>query len=531
MNSLSTNSLDDSQNQPHSHLPLPQRILSTITLCNPLLLLSPICLLYGIYRAVTAPNLFAGDSPNTIFNFVALALYVLAVCVTATLLARKRIIPDTTMLLLLHALLFVSPFILIAHGVFLGGDLAEVLGWGGMSCGLAQLYILRRRLPETYLSRPLLIGGVFILAINFAAPLLFRSGLDNARNDNEVWGTVAPYAWNLVLPLLAAWLNVLPARNGATLWSRNWFSIVIYSLWLAGTSIQLWTIAYVDDRALHAHQFTAVAWVLAWTLLRRAQLFPEPLANRFEQFTPGAAVVMPILGALAGLDLNIACALLFLNIPLSILARARIPFLAIASASLVGAACCMPLNWMHSLIPQTDRPQFIAMILAAIVLGGMAILRDSRAGVIAAFALAISLAQFTSASAAAIFNATVLFLFLHQLRWNRIGVGESAVLFALGVSWMIESSLLESHGQNICAACMVATIVTTVALRNASLGQVTSLIPPVCSIFVLLIHPAHVSAHAVAKAPSGALAIFTGFILLAAGAWHSARRAPVKIDP
>src|SRR5437870_8978485 len=105
------NSLDETQ-------PLWRRVGAAVIVCNPLLLLSPMCLLYGIYKAVMAPSLFAGDSANTIFNFIALAAYVLLVCVTSTLLARKRIIPDATMLLLLHALLFVAPFILIAHGVF-----------------------------------------------------------------------------------------------------------------------------------------------------------------------------------------------------------------------------------------------------------------------------------------------------------------------------------------------------------------------------------------------------------------------------
>src|SRR3954468_20701551 len=129
---------------------LPRRIASAIIVCNPLLLLSPMCLLYGIYRAVTAPNLFAEDAANTIFNFIALGLYVLMVCVTSTLLARKRIIPDATMLLLLHALLFVAPFILIAHGVFLEGQLASGLGWTGVGLGLAQLWMLRRQLPDSF---------------------------------------------------------------------------------------------------------------------------------------------------------------------------------------------------------------------------------------------------------------------------------------------------------------------------------------------------------------------------------------------
>src|SRR5436305_13725164 len=102
----------DSQNS----LSLPARMAASVMVCNPLLLLSPLCLLYGIYRAVVAPNLFATDTENTIFNFIALACYVLMVCVTSTLLARKRIVPDTVMLLILNGLLFVAPFILIAHG-------------------------------------------------------------------------------------------------------------------------------------------------------------------------------------------------------------------------------------------------------------------------------------------------------------------------------------------------------------------------------------------------------------------------------
>lgn len=509
---------------------LPRRIASAVMVCNPLLLLSPMCLLYGIYRAVTTPNLFAGDSANTLFNFVALTLYVLMVCVTSTLLARKRIIPDTTMLLLLHALLFVSPFILIAHGVFLEGDLAAVLGWGGLGCGLAQLWILRHKLPETYLSRSLQIGGALILGASFAAPMVFRAGLDNARNDNEVWGTVAPYAWNLALPFLAAWINLLPTRNGSIIWSRNWFPFTIYTLWLSGIAIQLWTIAYVDDRSLHAYQFTAVAWVLAWTLFRRAHVFPGFLANRFEQIMPIAALAVPTLGALAGLDFNIASTLFALNIPLCLLAIGRMPSLALAASSLVGLACCMPLTWMQWLMPHTDRLQFISMILATITLGSMAVLRDSRAGVVAALSIAIALAQFTDASTITVLNTTVLFLFLHQLRWGRIGAAESLVLFALGVGWMVGNLSAELHGDNIRAACMVATIVTTVALRNASVGLPTSLIPPVCSIFVLLMHPVHISALAAAKAPSGALSILLGFVLLGAGAWHSLRRGHVKMN-
>src|ERR1043165_7749920 len=150
-------------NAPEESRPLPVRIAAAVMVCNPLLLLSPLCLLYGIYRAVVAPNLFATDTGNTIFNFVALALYTLMVCVTSTLLARKRIIPDTVMLLLLNGILFVSPFILIAHGVFLDGHVAMALGILGIAMAKGQLEFLKRRLPDSFVTPQFTIGGALVL--------------------------------------------------------------------------------------------------------------------------------------------------------------------------------------------------------------------------------------------------------------------------------------------------------------------------------------------------------------------------------
>ena len=506
-----------------------RRLTATVMVCNPLLLLSPMCLLYGIYKAVTAPNLFAGDTGNTIFNFVALALYVLMVCVTSTLLARKRIIPDATMLLVLHALLFVAPFILIAHGVFLEGELASALGWSGVGLGMAQLWILRRQLPDSFMSPQLVIGGALTLAANFAAPMIFRNGLDNDRNNNEVWGFVSNYAWNLVLPLLAAWMNALPSRaNGSATWARSWFGFAVYALWMAGTTVQLWTVAYVDDRSLHAYQFTAVAWVLVWTLFRRASEFPAILTKFIEPLAPGAVLLIPALGAFSGLDLNLAATLFVLNFPLAMLMIGRTPALALGGLSLAAAACCMPMEWMQAIVPTTDRLSFIAAVLAGLSVGALAVLRDSRAGIAGAIGTWLYLAPFPEYSGLISFNAAILFLFLHHLTWGRITGKDSATLFVAGAAWMIYTLVLEARDEHTRFACMVATLATTFALRSASIGLPTSLIPPVCSIFVLLIHPMHVSSVAIAKAPSGVLAIMFGFLLLGLGAWNSLRREHLK---
>lgn len=509
-------------NNPHdeSRSPL-ARFAAAVMVCNPLLLLSPMCLLYGIYRAVTAPNLFSGDNGNTIFNFIALALYVLMVCVASTLLARKRIIPDATMLLLLHALLFVAPFILIAHGVFLDGDIAMSLGAIGISVCLAQLDILRRRLPESFVSPALMLGGAFILAANFAAPTIFRRGLEN---DNETWTLAGSYAWNLILPLLVAWMNVLPTQErGSAIWSRAWFGLVSYLTWLGGTVVQLWTIAYVDDRALHPHQFTVALWVLAWTTFRHSNLL-SPVAGKV---AAGAALLIPALGAFEGLDLPIAAALFALNIPLVALAYGRLPVIAFCGISLMGLLCCLPMDWIQALVPNTSRAEFALVTFGSAVLGFVALLKDARAGLLGALGVAFALAK-AEFPGYVVLNAAVFFMFLHQLRWPLRKNEEHFVLGLLGVVWIWNTIGLElSHDEGLRASCMVATVVATICLRQASLGLPTSLAPAIASLVVLCIHPAFWSVRTVAAAPSGVLPIAAGFTLLTAGAWRSLRRAVV----
>src|SRR3954471_8237642 len=374
-------------NSPEELRPLRARIAATVMVCNPLLLLSPMCLLYGIYRAVVAPNLFATDTANTIFNFVTLACYVLMVCVTSTLLARRGIIPDTVMLLLLNGLLFVAPFILIAHGVFLEGHLAMALGILGIAMSKGQLEILKRRLPESFISPQLMIGAALVLMVNFAAPLLFRHGLEN---DNEAWGRTSDYAWYLVLPLLAAWLNALPNRTMFdSIWARPWFASLIYGLWLIGTCVELWTVAYVDDRQLHSFQFTVALWVVAWTAFRRANMFETVCAERIQKFAPICAILIPGIGALLGLDLRISALLYLLNLPLLGLVVGRLPVFAFGGISLVGALCCMPENWIAQLSPLLTRGDFIAVLFGAVTLGAIGMIRDARAGIVTALGIGI----------------------------------------------------------------------------------------------------------------------------------------------
>jgi hypothetical protein len=213
-----------------------------------------------------------------------------------------------------------------------------------------------------------------------------------------------------------------------------------------------------------------------------------------------------------------------LNLPLLVLARANLPAIAFAGISLIGALCCMPSSWIAELSPSLNRAEFIALIIGAVTLGGIATIRDARAGFLAAIGVGI-FARACDLSSALALNAGILFLYLHQLRWKTIGRDEHFLLAVAGIIWIAHSIRLELRGStDIRIACLVATIVVTICLRNALLGLVTSLVPAICSIVVLCVHPLHWSTNAVTTAPSGALAIFVGFALLGIGAWDSARR-------
>jgi hypothetical protein len=202
----------------------------------------------------------------------------------------------------------------------------------------------------------------------------------------------------------------------------------------------------------------------------------------------------------------------------------RLPVFAWGAVSLVGALCCMPASFIRQLSPDLTRGDFVGLVFAAVALGAVGTLRDARAGLVAALGVAI-FAGLCGVSGTLALNAAILFLFVHQLRWQTMSRDEQLVLAIAGVVWIAQTLGLEFRNSiDLRAPGLVATIVAIVCLRNAWFGRQTSLVPPICLIIVLCLHPIHWSAKTAATAPSGVLEILMGFALLAAGAWDSMRR-------
>src|SRR5512140_46977 len=73
--------------------------------CNPFYLVSAALLLYGFYRVSVDANFLRGEAAQLWFNFGSLQCYEILLVLTASLLARRRIWYDSTLLVWLVNLL------------------------------------------------------------------------------------------------------------------------------------------------------------------------------------------------------------------------------------------------------------------------------------------------------------------------------------------------------------------------------------------------------------------------------------------
>lgn len=355
------------------------QISRKVMICNPFLVLSPLFLLQGIHEAVRNPNLFTTDLSNTLFVFTALLVYLTLLGVISTRLGERMIFADATLLLCIQMVLFIAPFILIAHGVFLESGIALSLGISGWLAGMGQLLHLKRRLPRTFVSSRLLTGAGVILAVAVALPMVFRQGLENEGNDNEVWGRLAPYAWNVLLPMLVLWLMAIPGSSeGKPVWRRAWFAPAVHLTWVIGLAMQLWTLAYVDDRHLRGHEPVLSIWLLSWILIRRANLLPDRCATLIRKSVPTFSVVVLATGYWLGLNQALVCLVFMINA--AIASRVRIeghkPWKVVV-LSILGTALSMPRLWIETVnewvgLPvksgweamQTAHPGLVPILLA-----------------------------------------------------------------------------------------------------------------------------------------------------------------------
>ncbi|HTH48039.1 MAG TPA: hypothetical protein VMB21_11040 [Candidatus Limnocylindria bacterium] len=252
--------------------------LRRLLVCNPFFLGSAALLLLAVNRLSLDPDFLGSETQKLLFNFGALQFYSVLLVGTAIVLARRRIWYDSALLVVLEHGLLLVPFILISQAALIGSGLAAALVLAGAALAAVRAGALRRWYGRFNLPLRALALGAVILAANVALPLWFRSVV-NATTVLD-WPGPNRFVWLAVLPLLAAGANLLPrpVRHGGVSPERSWLPLFIYGLWLAGSAVHAWSVAYLGKgSAVTLAMLAPLATVAAWTFRNRLRdVWAEP---------------------------------------------------------------------------------------------------------------------------------------------------------------------------------------------------------------------------------------------------------------
>jgi hypothetical protein len=509
---------------------------------NPFYVLSAVFLLYGIYRVAVDPKFLETETRQVIFNFSALQCYQVLLAITAVILARWRIATDAALLVKLEGLLVVAPFILLSHAVFLGGSLGQLLCVIGAGLTVLRVGLLKSAVPNLNLPRPLLVAGVFILSLNAALPLLFRSGLNV---NSEAWVNKHLILWVLVLPTLVALLNVFPRlkESGGSPLEGRWLPLVLYSFWVSGTAMHLVCINYVDQvnfrqqTTFEPHLIAPALCALAWTLLfRQHDFFPHvTLRGRH------ALLVIPALSPLPALWSQHALffsALTVLNTLLYLTfyakqSRVRLA-LQLGIASFALAIASIPLGPASALLSSVSRGQLIAGSLILFVVLEGTLLRTPKFAVLGGLLVGLSMLGLAAGENAPVHLAlqvAVAWFLLHSVWWDDTAEPLAPMLrLAATLGWILHSWFCIQEGAGLTLIPWLALLVSLGYCAMRAIGVAPA------RVFVLLAAamsiapiPLQSPAAQMRELPSGLVALFSSFVLFALGTAFAMWRGGVLI--
>lgn len=235
-------------------------------ICNPFYLVSAALLLLGVNRLSIDPGFLGDERQNLLFNFLALQVYGLLVAGTAIVLRRRRVWYDSALLVVLEHGLVLVPFMLVSQAALISERLGWVLTMTGGGLVIGRAMAIRRGYPEFNLPPGALGLGLVVLVANVALPFGFQAVV--ARSAISDWEAPNRWIWLAGLPALVLGALLLPrARSTGPLEpQRRWLPLLIHALWVGGTGVHVWCIAYVSKFSLVpvwlAPAVTAASWVL-----------------------------------------------------------------------------------------------------------------------------------------------------------------------------------------------------------------------------------------------------------------------------
>lgn len=397
--------------------------LRRLLVCNPFFLASAALLLLAVNRLSLDPAFLGSETQKLLFNFGALQFYSVLLVGTAIVLARRRIWYDSALLVVLEHGLILVPFILISQAALIGTGLAAALVLAGAALATVRAGALRRWYGRFNLPPRVLALGAVVLAANVALPLWFRSVV-NATTVMD-WPGPNRFIWLAVLPLLAAGANLIPRpfRYGGLNPERSWLPLFIYGLWLVGSAVHAWSVAYLGkDSVVTVAMLAPLATVTGWTFrnrLRDLWIEPSPLAG---QLSLVATAVTPML---AWDERPILLALSVLNFAgfliLWLRRRDRLGRLAgqLAFASTMLVLMGLPTDWITFGLPGWQRSEALSVAVGLYAVAVSWMSRRPRAGLAGGFVFALAAGHtIPHFDALLAWQLGLVATLCHSLRWS-----------------------------------------------------------------------------------------------------------------
>ncbi len=514
--------------------PSPARGLShwlrVLLVCNPFYLFSAAMLLWGLYLVSDDAHFPGRETAQLTLNFSALQVYEALLAATAIVLARRRIWYDSTLLVALENLLVLVPFFLITQAAWI----SQPMLWSmcGVTIGMTLLRFasLKRFFAELNLPRALLGAGLLLLVFNAALVLLFHHYNELKVGTKPTEGAAFElnrYGWLIALPLMVGLANLVPnlKPSGNLLPQRRWLPLGFFTLWLAGSTVNLCGLSYVYNFDWEFTLAIPALWTLTWTVWLRCSRLEIPAAlGRFLLLPPTAAALLAanandksLLLLLTALN-TVAYATCFL--------KRRNPYLslnlAIVSFAILGSA--LVTRYQPALHTGFGGGECLLTFLAAYTTWWIFHSRNPKLGVLGAL-LAIPAAGMILphgvANLGSMLHAGILFLLLHSLVWDDEAdptVGPVRV-FAC-ILWIAHSFFLllwqYPHATLLVPAGALSVLGSCVALRLMH-GNWRYPAAPISAIIALFLRPALLVATGMSAIPTGLLVMAASFLLFAFG--------------
>ncbi len=494
--------------------------LRRLLVCNPFFLLSAALLLFGLNRLSVDPNFLQREEAKLLFNFGALQGYEILVVGTALVLARRRIWYDSSLLVVVEQGLLLVPFLFITQAALIDRRLASALSVVAALLALARMAAVRRWFPRFNLPRGLVGLGALVLAANLALVFVSRHVMETTF---ENWQRPNELVWALLLPLLVAGANLLPkpVAHGGAEPERPWLPLLIALLWMAGTAVHVWCVAWICKLPLEARHLAPALWVAAWTaFLRLGDCTATP--SRFgKQMLLGLAAALPLL-ALARPGL---CALLmgFNGVALLAMAwkdadiRRLSQHLAVASFS--GMVACIVPGWTPVWFGPRLSTAEVPMIGIGLYLVASALWRSHPGfGVAAALMVAVGVENLGLASSAhGVVQTALLVLVAHSLRWNDADSAGAIWLRRCALAgWWLNAVVWTRSAEwtPVGATCASAAVILLLWVLWTRRGHPVTKLVPVAALAVALTGPGNSLQQ---TGSTGLLAVLGSLGLFAAG--------------